>query len=188
MLIRDLIDTTYLASLNYQMTKFLSDKEFIEHSLKDVTSNECQELSKCLEKKYGKILKTSITSEGCRVIVSDDGFTILFPASVWHKFDVQVNDYLVIVERECWACDTSYTFVKIIVNKADIDDPQMLVYCDDDVMKRLNAVIGFLNKNFINNTQAYPDSEYFTIGSYLKNSNTPRPFRMRLGGRFRISF
>lgn len=170
------------------MAMFLSDKEFDTKSLNDATTDDCKELAKCLEKKYERILKLSITKEGCRVIISDDGFTLLFPTSVWHKFDVQVNNYLNIVENACWACDTGYTFVKINVNKSEMDDPKMLVYCDDDASKRLTAVTGFLNRNFINNTQAYPDSEYFTIGSYLKSPDIPRPFRMRMGGGFKISF
>jgi len=40
----------------------------------------------------------------------------------------------------------------------------------------------------MNNPQLYPDSSYNTIGSYLLNPKMPRPFRIRLGGNFKIRF
>ncbi|VBB18118.1 hypothetical protein YASMINEVIRUS_581 [Yasminevirus sp. GU-2018] len=176
------------------MSQFLPDKEFSEIVAKGVefiTDDHCNKLTDSLEKKYAKILKVGITKGGCRIVLSDDGFTILFPENVWHKFDVQLNDRLTIVERDCWACDTTYTFVKVLFDKNEVIDEfnqYLLDYISDNLDKRMNAVVNFLNKNFIDNPRAYPDSEYFTIGSYLKNPQMPRPFRMRLGGNFRVSF
>lgn len=57
---------------------------------------------------------------------------------------------------------------------------------DMDVIEK--KVREFVIRNFVGYPQLFPDSDYSAIGSYIRNPNMLRPFRIRLGGQYMIKF
>ena len=176
----------------------LTDEQF-EAKCKEgnFTVAEMERLEELTGKSFGTILRCfegpdfEARTTGYRILLSTKGFTIFIPPRIYHQFDKEVDRYLVIVnedsEQECWICKGDWAFLKIDVSKEELDEDTK-DYASDDLEARQRKVRFFLCQNFVRNKQLFPDSDYFTIGSCLKNPDTPLPFRIRLRGNYTIKF
>ena len=116
-----------------------------------------------------------------------DGFVVIFPFDVYRKFDKTVNCFLSCATSTCWLGTDKDTFHKIIVSPEELSISDMR-YVARDIAVRECAVRDLIQKNFVTHPQLYPESDYFTIGSFMDHPNMPRPMRLRLGGSYSISF
>lgn len=201
-----------VASVAILKLRMLSDEEFIKYTSKrEFADGELEALEKFSNKEHGKILCCGYlpnASEKCiRIVITTLGFTLWIPQCLYNKYDVQVNQYVSIVDDEtqsCWIADGSYGFVKINIDKKSLEG-ESKKYADDNLDIRTAKVIDFAKRNFVNNTQLYPDRIQNTIG-YLKERPNEIPssslitkeklsnqlsainFRIRLGGDYSIKF
>jgi hypothetical protein len=146
-------------------------------------------LEKCLNKKFGQLLKVynDVDMNGARIIISSNGFTILFPKKIYYDFDYQVNKYLTGIESSCWACDESYMFLKILIDEESLNENNKN-YMNPDINIRLDTIKKFYMNNFIKNKHAYPDSDHYSIGNPIENPQSAIPLRIRFTGNFKIIF
>lgn len=179
-------------SLGFSSEIFLNDEEFQKLYCQPSSTfkqDEKKNIELSLGKKFGDIRSCALVNKGIRILTHTKGFALFFPKKTWKEFDVQVNDSLTMVEgKECWIINSDYTFIKVDINADEVDEEEMKKYISSDAIIQLNKTKDFALRNFVNNLGAYPDSHYFSIGSYLDNPNMHRPFRFRLGGGFRIEF
>lgn len=170
--------------------QFVDDKIFIEKYVKqnNFIENELQIIEGNTNKKFGTLLKCGYLDR-IRILLSENGFSIWFPPEIYRHYDIQATNYLNTTESkiDMWIAKGDYYFVKIFCDKADLENDKKQ-YMDDDLEIRMEIIKNFVIKNFISNYQIYPDSDYFTIGSYLDCPQTSRPFRWRLGGNYKIEF
>ena len=87
----------------------------------------------------------------------------------------------------CWLIDKTYRYLKIDLDKNELEEEDK-DYVNNDIDVREKKVREFVIRNFVGHPQLFPDSDYFTIGSYIRNPNMFRPRRIRLGGRYIIKF
>ena len=122
------------------------------------------------------------------ILLCKSSFALFFPKELWHSFDIEVNDYLHLPVKECWLFTKGAAMHKMNFHrdKVDRNDKTVEAFVADDLDARQKRVVQYLEKSFLSNPQVYPESEYFTIGAALKG--VPRPFRIRLGGKFRLNF
>lgn len=90
-------------------------------------------------------------------------------------------------DSECWAASKGMAIVKFDIEPAELDDDNK-DYASADINVAIKKIESFVIKNFFENRQAYPDSSYFTHGSFKDHPEMPRPFRIRLGGDFVYQF
>jgi hypothetical protein len=145
-------------------------------------------ICKATEKKFEKILAIG-EHAGIRVLVSEAQFAIFIPEILVNSYDVNVNHYLQVLEHDCFIADKTWCFIKIDIDPHKIEKKgDIAEFASCDPLVRLYRVYKFIDKNFVNNQQIHPESGYFTIGSFKRSPNCPRPFRLRLGGQFKIEF
>lgn len=138
---------------------------------------------------FGKYKGHRSLDDGTNILSHSGGFAVFFPPHVFHKFDIQVPiSHCPNNDKECWIAGKGFGFIKVDVKPEDVDDAECLKYVANDVNIALDKIEQFVSKNFVNRAQLYPDSDYFTHGSYIKNPNMPRPFRLRMGGNYRVNF
>jgi hypothetical protein len=139
-------------------------------------------------KKFGELRGHRTIEKNIRILSHTGGFAIFLPPDLWRRLDFQVP--LVFPENEdaeCWIAGKGFALVKFDVDLSALDE-EVKEYASADPATALNKIEGFAKKNFFENRQAYPDSSYFTHGSFKDNPNMPRPFRMRFGGNFQYQF
>ena len=166
-------------------TIFLPDQELPEDCTVPIYRGSLENWS---GKIFGELHDVDVDSTGVRLLASKRGFSVWFPPNVWQKFDVQVNDFLSMVgneNSECWLATGKFAFIKIDIDPTDMDDPLLKT---GDPAEYLRYAHRFLEANFKNNSRCYPDSEWNTIGYRRKDPGAPVPFRVRLGGNFRLQF
>ncbi len=146
-------------------------------------------LEKFTSKTFGKIHELFLFSEGIRILLSEKGFSVWFSREIWTTFDVEVGDYLVKTthsKNECWLARGDYCFIKIDIDPEKLQSNSPLF--SRDPKEYLKYSKEFVTRNFIDNPQCYPGSILFTIGYLMEHPNVPSPFRLRLGGQFRLTF
>lgn len=120
---------------------------------------------------------------GAVALVHERGFAAFLPETLYDKFDVSLNPFLVCVERACWLTRSTDAFIKTDVDaKVLAKDPLYADYVAADPATRLRAALQFIDLNFATNPRAYPDSNYFTIGFRKRNPSADVPMRIRMGG------
>jgi len=138
---------------------------------------------------FGKYRGHRVLNNGIRLLSHTGGFALFIPPEIFHKFDKGVRISLPPdMALECWIAGKGYAFVKVDVRAELLEDDSGKLYIDDDLEVALDRIEKFTFDNYVNAPQLYPDSDYFTIGSYLMNPDAPRPFRIRLGGEHSVRF
>lgn len=167
------------------MTSFWEDDQFEKENC--LTEENQVILEKFTQKKFGKLWNFELYSKGIRILTSEVGFSVWFPQEIWGAFDVQVNEYLTMVPdetSECWLARGNYCFIKIDIDKASVGPP----LSEGNPKEYLSFAKRVVQKNFLENPQLYPDSEWNTINWKRANPNSPVLFRWRMGGDFQINF
>ena len=157
-------------------------------TVNDVNPGNIEEIANWTGKRFGEFRGYRIVAEDIRILSHTGGFAIFLPPDFWKKLDHQVP--LSVPKQEntaCWIAGKNFTFVKVDTDPSELEDSHK-DYVNTDVEVALNKIESFVRKNYFENPQAYPDSEYFTYGSFLENPSLPRPFRLRLGGDFQYQF
>lgn len=174
------------------MQTFSSDEKFLLWCDRDITEEESKQIIPLLKEKttkdYKKILRFTLLESGIRIVLHQGGFGLFIPSKLWRKYDVSVDKWLVMMEKECFLADKSFAFSKFDIDPLHLESKLAKTYGSDDLKVRLETIKTFALNNFVNGVQLYPESDYFTIGSYLDAPQVPRPFRIRLGGPFKLKF
>ena len=137
---------------------------------------------------FGKHRGHRKLGNGIRILSHTGGFAVFFPPEVFHKFDIQVSiSYPPDSNAECWIAGKGFGFMKMDVFKEQLQDDDTRAYIHDDISIALDRIEKFCKINFTNARGLYPDREHFTHGSYIRNSDMPRPLRTRLGGNYHIT-
>lgn len=89
---------------------------------------------------------------------------------------VTLNYWLSVSDGSSEICDKSWCVTKVGVDRKvkSEENAKMNYIVADEYGKKFTRV------NFIDNPALFPDSPYFTMGSYIKNRNALRPFRVRM--------
>lgn len=149
----------------------------------DIQAGSIQDVADWTGRKFGELLGFRVIKNDIRILSHTGGFAVFLPGDFWRKLDHQVPIFIPAKkDASCWIAGKNFAYIKFDIDRKVVakDDE----YISDDVQVVLNKIESFVNKNFFDNPQAYPDSEYFTYGSMVDSPDTPRPFRMRLGGNF----
>lgn len=140
-------------------------------------------------KLFGKYRGHRTLDNGITILSHTGGFAVFLPPEVFHKFDIQVPiSYAPDNGKECWIAGKGFGFVKVDIRPEQVVDEESKKYFAKDIKTSLDKIEEFVMKNFVNASQLYPDSSYFTHGSYVNNPDMARPFRLRMGGNYHISF
>jgi hypothetical protein len=145
---------------------------------------------------------------GVRVVLTDACILVFIPKDLWQTYDHTLDKFLRMVDSyeadpfvaataavntataavntECWIATDQYAHVKLDFDMSRRAEESELRCYDPAV--RAKAAATFARFNFIQNRQLYPESEYFTMRSFLEKPDMPRPHRARLGGEYRISY
>ena len=126
---------------------------------------------------------------GIKILSHTGGFAVFLPPKVFHGFDIQVPiSHAPDPDKGCWIAGKGFGFVKVDVTPEELKDEESRKYIAKELEKALDKIGDFVKKNFINAPKLYPDSEYFTHGSFVKNPNGARPFRLRMGGNYNLRY
>ncbi len=140
-------------------------------------------------KLFGKYRGHRTLANGIKILSHTGGFAVFLPPEVFHQFDIQVPiSYAANAEKACWIAGKGFGFVKVDVTPEQLQDDESKKYIASDVEKALDKIAEFVKKNFVHAAQLRPDSDYFTHGSYIKNPDMARPFRLRMGGNYHINY
>ncbi len=143
-----------------------------------------QDVAKWTGKRFGTLRGVRVIEQDIRILSHSGGFAVFLPNKMWRRLDHQVP--LNSADQEdsaCWIADKDFAFLKVDIDST-IAQGSDKEYVSENLEVALNKIHEFVRKNFFENKQAYPDSEYFSYGSFLDKPNMPRPFRLRLGGDF----
>ena len=147
-----------------------------------------QDIAAWTGRKFGEFRGYRTLQNNIRILSHTGGFAVFLPPEIWRPLDQQVSiSFPEKPKSSCWIADKNFAYVKIDT------DPSALQGSDKDYVAEntevaLNKIESFVRKNFFKNSQARPDSGYFTHGSFADEPNSARPFRLRLGGNFRYQF
>jgi hypothetical protein len=157
-------------------------------SLVEFKAGNIKDIADWSGKKFGEIRGHRVIDRNIRILSHTGGFAIFFPSTIWRDLDSQVPlSFPLNPNSSCWIADRDFAIIKIDA------DPSQLAGADRDYVSEkidvaLNKIETFVRKNFFENGQAYPDSDYFTHGSFKDDPNMPRPIRFRLGGNFHFQY
>lgn len=151
-------------------------------------AGDISEVAKWCGKKFGELRGVRTIDKGIRILSHTGGFAVFLPKEVWRPLDYQVTiSFPEIKDTSCWIADRESAFVKVDITRSELEGSDK-EYASENLEVALNKVEEFVRNNFLDNRQAYPDSSYFTHGSFKDNPDMPRPFRVRLGGDFHYKF
>ena len=154
----------------------------------DPSTKTIEAVARWTGKRFGELRGHRIIDKDVRILSHTGGFAIFLPEELWRKLDYQVP--LTFPENEsseCWIAGRGFAFIKCDVNPSEVEGSGR-DFISDNLETALAKIETFARKNFFDNRQAYPDSSYFTHGSFKDSPDMPRPFRLRLGGNFRYQF
>lgn len=154
----------------------------------DPVASDIKEVEAWSGKKFGELRGFRIIDKGVGILSHTGGFAIFLPEEVWRPLDFQVGiSFPENEESSCWIAKKKSAFLKVDITPSELEGSYK-DYASANLEIALNKVESFVRKNIFHNPQAYPDSTYFTHGSFKDNPDMPRPFRFRLGGNFRFQF
>lgn len=126
-------------------------------------------------------------ANGVRLLSHSKGFAVFFPREVFYPYDIQVpillsdNDI-----NSCFIAGAGFGYIKVDVDIKHVNTADEKRYVDPNVEVALNRIEKFVHDNFVKKSGLYPESEYFSIGSYITHPDDVRPSRIKRGGDYQL--